>query len=540
MNRQDAERIAVEFLKPVYGFALKKCRNAQDAEDLSQTIVEKIFRTLLRRDDIEDNGKFAWTIAHNTLSNYYRGKSREYMGVSIDDLGEFADSKAENVESALEMRQTIEKLHGEIAYLSKLQRRIVIAYYYEHKSQKDIADALAIPVGTVKWHLFEARKDLKRGMETVRNPGELKFNPIRFALCGTNGSTGTKGANADFFRSALAQNIVYAAWKTPKTVNEIAEWLGVSPVYVESEAEYLEEYGFLVRRGEKYLCNILLDEPDAELVGLQDEMYEGAAKLFAEELLDELMAARVWENSNLRGGRVNGEVDKNFMMWALVPYVAALSGEDMMDDAIAFEDAATLRPDGGHNICYAIVETPRENQPKYFESMRQWCGPYGIRKDDLSIWRIDSEWSKRRIDDLYAAKVNEDLKLIQRMLDGQTLMEEECAQLIEHGILKAADGEMQCLWIEGAETQKRLLEIGDGIRRRHFDAMNALRKDYIDAVLKRSPEHLRTMQGYGRQFTFYVDGWFILHCMKALVECGKLRLPTEEQRRSLTTIIIHE
>ena len=29
MNRQDAERIAVGYLKPVYGFALKRCRNAQ-------------------------------------------------------------------------------------------------------------------------------------------------------------------------------------------------------------------------------------------------------------------------------------------------------------------------------------------------------------------------------------------------------------------------------------------------------------------------------------------------------------------------------
>ena len=128
MNRQDAERIAIGFLKPVYGFALKRCRNAQDAEDLSQEIAEKIFRALLKRDDIADVRKFAWTIAHNALSNYYRGNSRSFVGVSIDELGDLADREAENVESALEMQQTIMKLHGEIAYLSKLQRRIVIAY----------------------------------------------------------------------------------------------------------------------------------------------------------------------------------------------------------------------------------------------------------------------------------------------------------------------------------------------------------------------------------------------------------------------------
>ena len=540
MNRQDAERIAIEFLKSVYGFALKRCRNAQDAEDLSQEIAAKLFCTLLRRDDIADVGKFAWTVAHNALSNYYRGNSRNYVGVPIDEFAEFADSEAEEIESVLVMQETVSKLHGEIAYLSKLQRHIVIAYYYERKTQSEIAQELAIPVGTVKWHLFEARKDLKRGMETMRNPSELKFNPIRFVLCGTNGSTGTKGLNTNFFRSALSQNIEYAVWKKSRTVNEIADLLGVSPVYVESEAEYLEEYGFLTKRGEKYLCNILLDEPDEEIVGLHDEMYEGAARLFANELFDALMDARVWENPDIRGGCVNGEADKNFMMWALVPYIAALSGEEMMDDAISFEDAATLRPDGGHNICYATVETPLSQRPKHFDSMLRWCGPYGIRKDDLTIWQIDSEWSGRRIDDLYAERTHADLRMIRRLMAGQKLSVEECAHLIERGLVKRENDDFRCLWIEGSKTKKILLEMGDRIRRKHFDEMNALRKPYIDAIQQRTPEHLRIMQGYGLQYTVYVDGWFILYSLKELVNNGKLQLPAEDQRSALTTIIIHE
>ena len=48
----------------------------------------------------------------------------------------------------------------------------------------------------------------------------------------------------------------------------------MSPVYVESEAEYLEEYGFLTRHGARYLCNILLDETNSALSRLHDEMYE--------------------------------------------------------------------------------------------------------------------------------------------------------------------------------------------------------------------------------------------------------------------------
>ena len=63
------------------------------------------------------------------------------------------------------------------------------------------------------------------------------------------------------------------------------------PVYVESEAEYLYEYGFLTKQGEKYLCNILLDEPTDELVRIHDEMYTKAAKLYANALYDAISSA---------------------------------------------------------------------------------------------------------------------------------------------------------------------------------------------------------------------------------------------------------
>ena len=159
MNRQDAEKIITEYLKPIFGFALKRCKNAHDAEDLSQDIVLKAFRALLIKDDIGDVSKFIWTIAHNALSNYYRDAAKSVIGVSIDEVAEVIadpDSIFDDNDNA----DTVRRLQSEIAYLSKLQRKIVIAYYFENRKQADIAKDLDIPLGTVKWHLFEAKKEL--------------------------------------------------------------------------------------------------------------------------------------------------------------------------------------------------------------------------------------------------------------------------------------------------------------------------------------------------------------------------------------------
>ena len=84
MKRPKADAVLEAYLKPVLGFALRRCRTAEDAEDLSQEIILKVYRTLLLRDDVEDVDRYVWTVAHNTLCNYYRGASRTRVGIPLE------------------------------------------------------------------------------------------------------------------------------------------------------------------------------------------------------------------------------------------------------------------------------------------------------------------------------------------------------------------------------------------------------------------------------------------------------------------------
>ena len=132
MNRQDVEKTITEYLKLVFGFAMKKCKSIEDAEDLSQEIVLRAYQALLVKDDITDMGKFIWTVAHNALSNYYRDTARSMMNVSVDEVAELIADPNSEIEID-ENAESVHRLQKEIAYLSKLQRRIVIAYYYENR-----------------------------------------------------------------------------------------------------------------------------------------------------------------------------------------------------------------------------------------------------------------------------------------------------------------------------------------------------------------------------------------------------------------------
>lgn len=554
MNRKDAETIITEYLKPIFGFALKRCKSTQDAEDLSQEIVLKAFRALIVKDDIADAGKFIWTVAHNALSNYYRDTSKSIIGVSVDDVAELvADPDTmEDDDNA----DTLRRLQSEIAYLSKLQRRIVIAYYFENRKQAEIAKELGIPLGTVKWHLFEAKKELKRGMDTMRNTSELKFNPIRFDSFGINGSVGTK-SHDEFFRSALSQNICYCVRNEAKTVNEIADDLGVSPVYVETEVDFLEKYGFLCQQKEKYIVNFIISEPTSELLCMQDAMYKKAAGMFANELYDELTASGLLDHPDIWCGQTDGPIsltdahpaDRNFILWSLIPYIAAMSGEKLMDGTITFEEVATVRPDGAHNIATATV-TPKDLKlPDDCVYMKDFCGPGRFSRGPQSaymLWGLDTEWSGRR----YEVSKSETDKML-RVVElyeyeaEQPLSKGDYAWLSELGYIKTVgdyDGHFKASWqivtLASNDIKDKLLALGENIKAKYKDEFDAIKRPYIEAALDSVPTHLRRVKEYELQFIFHSDGWFLLHCIVALLKNGKLNPPTEAQKKALTTIIL--
>lgn len=539
-------------MKPIFGFALKRCRSIHDAEDLSQEIAAKAFRALLAREDVADMGKFIWTVAHHALRNYYRDAAKSMVGVSIDEVAEqIADPDSEiDTDDRLE---SIRRLRMEIAYLSKLQRRIVIAYYFGNRKQAEIAQELGIPLGTVKWHLFEAKKELKRGMDEMRNTSELKFNPIKFHSYGINGSVGTKSPE-EFFRSALSQNICYCVRNTAKTVNGIADDLGVSPVYVETEVEFLEEYGFLRAQKDQYIVNFIISEPTAELLTMQDRMYKRAAELFANDLYDALISSGILDDPDIRCGQTDKPVlltespgaDRNFILWSLIPYIAAWSGASLMDERISFEEVATIRPDGAHNIFHASVVPDNVVLPEDYVFMKNWCGPMWNGTGDHILWQIDSEWSDRG--ERHGLQYSEEARRVLSLYESEfedRLSKEAYAWLAERGYVKTNgdyDGHFKSAWqiviLGSREIQSRLLAMGTRIKEKYQAEFDALKAPYAAAVLQSVPAHLRRVKEYELQFIFHSDGWFLVHCITALLKNGRLKEPTEPQKKSLTTLII--
>ncbi|HQZ39871.1 MAG TPA: sigma-70 family RNA polymerase sigma factor [Vicinamibacterales bacterium] len=175
----DADRFSVEaleFLDALYGTAVRLTRSPDAAEDLVQDTYLKAFRA--RRSFAAGTNLKAWlfTILHNTWRN--RRRDRVHARVEADsDLVDRAAERGQDTLSAppdtpesVLLRDTLsEDLRMALAQLPEAFRDAVWLRDVEELSYQEIADVLAIPVGTVMSRLSRGRRRLHAALLAARH-----------------------------------------------------------------------------------------------------------------------------------------------------------------------------------------------------------------------------------------------------------------------------------------------------------------------------------------------------------------------------------
>jgi len=75
-------------------------------------------------------------------------------------------------------------VNEELGRLSAVERTVLVLYHQEERSYQQIAEALHMPLGTVRTHLHRARKRLREAIAARQaQPGARKGVQIRRELC---------------------------------------------------------------------------------------------------------------------------------------------------------------------------------------------------------------------------------------------------------------------------------------------------------------------------------------------------------------------
>ena len=164
---QNFEEVYEQQADFVYSLSRRLSRGNADAEDLFQEVFLRVHRFLPK---FQGGSVRGWLrrIVVNTNSSLKRGKKNQAMAhldempgwkESIPDTGEGPQDVAERADS----RQGLEKA---LAQLTEDFRTILILREVEDLDYSEIAEALEVPVGTVRSRLARARMALRKQLET--------------------------------------------------------------------------------------------------------------------------------------------------------------------------------------------------------------------------------------------------------------------------------------------------------------------------------------------------------------------------------------
>jgi RNA polymerase sigma-70 factor, ECF subfamily len=153
--------------RQVYGLCFRFTGSAQEAQDLTQEVFLRVFRTLKSFRSTE--GSFnTWLarVTRNLLIDHYRRSRQERVTDSIEEqlpvLEEEGSAAAVRPDHQVAGREASEILQATLQKLSPDLREAVILRDLQELEYREIADVLGIPEGTVKSRINRGRAELAR------------------------------------------------------------------------------------------------------------------------------------------------------------------------------------------------------------------------------------------------------------------------------------------------------------------------------------------------------------------------------------------
>lgn len=147
----------------VFGLIVRSGANPARAEDLAQDVFLRIHRGLPYFRGEAKLTTWIFRIVLNLLSQEAEAR-RAAREVAIDASVPAHEPRAHDRAAAdLELRDRLEKA---LARLPPNYRLLVAGHYLDDVTYEDLAEALDLPIGTVKTHLHRAKKQLRALLET--------------------------------------------------------------------------------------------------------------------------------------------------------------------------------------------------------------------------------------------------------------------------------------------------------------------------------------------------------------------------------------
>ena len=147
ITKEEFARLAQTNMDAVFRLAFSYLKNRSDADDITQTVLLRLFETNKMFENDAHVKNWLLRVAANECKKHWR--SPWHKNECIDDTLTVTEPQYSDLFQA-------------IMDLEQKYRVIIVLYYYEGYAIKEVAEILRIPQGTVGTRLSRAREQLKQ------------------------------------------------------------------------------------------------------------------------------------------------------------------------------------------------------------------------------------------------------------------------------------------------------------------------------------------------------------------------------------------
>ncbi|MEH6933708.1 sigma-70 family RNA polymerase sigma factor [Bacillus sp. JJ783] len=149
-----------EVLQLVYSYV----NNKEVAEDLTQDIFVKCYKTLHTYKGNSNLKTWLWRIAINHCKDYIKSWYNKKVIVTEDEFA-YIEVQHDSVEQTVIQNAEDRRLASAVMNLPIKYREVIYLFYYEELPIKDIAIVIEVKENTIKTRLKRAKELLKKGLE---------------------------------------------------------------------------------------------------------------------------------------------------------------------------------------------------------------------------------------------------------------------------------------------------------------------------------------------------------------------------------------
>ncbi|MBD2845579.1 sigma-70 family RNA polymerase sigma factor [Paenibacillus sp. IB182496] len=145
--------------KDVWNYAYSMTRKRELADDVTQDVFLKVYRSLFTFRSESSLKTWLLTITRNTVLDYRR--SAYFRRITLVDYFT-SDGGRPSAEDEAVKSETTSELWDLVLQLPAKNREAIILFAHHQLSMKEIADMLGVSVGTIKSRLHHARLKLSK------------------------------------------------------------------------------------------------------------------------------------------------------------------------------------------------------------------------------------------------------------------------------------------------------------------------------------------------------------------------------------------